>query len=121
MRNRPNFGNGGEVENIITQAKSRSVARRAKIPPSERTVDIVFEPEDFDPDYNRAAEATTNLIKLFSDVIGMDEIVERLKGYQEIAFNCKKRDMDPRKLIPMNFVFTGPPGKWMQSPKCSFY
>jgi len=111
MRNRPNFGNAGEVENIITQAKSRSVARRAKIPPSERTNDIVFEPVDFDPDHNRGAEATANLVKLFSDVVGMDDIVERLKGYQEIAFNCKKRDKDPRNLIPMNFVFTGPPGE----------
>jgi hypothetical protein len=111
MRNRPNFGNGGEVENIITQAKSRCVARRAKIPVLERPADVVFEPGDFDPEHNRAAEATTNLVKLFEDVVGMDDIVERLKGYQEIAFSCKKRDMDPREIIPMNFVFTGPPGK----------
>ncbi len=111
MRNRPNFGNAGEVENVITQAKARCVARRAKLSATDRPINIVFEPQDFDPDFNRGVTATANLVKLFDDVIGCDDIIDRLKGYQELALVCKKTDKDPRDLIPMNFVFTGPPGK----------
>ncbi|KAF8957451.1 P-loop containing nucleoside triphosphate hydrolase protein [Flammula alnicola] len=110
MRNRPNFGNAGEVENAITQAKARCVARRANLAPSERTDDIVFGPEDFDPDYDRAAKASANLVKLFDDIVGCEAIIEKLKNYQEVTLACKQRDMDPREFIQMNFVFTGPPG-----------
>ena len=127
MRNRPNFGNAGEVENIITQAKARCVARRAKLPAADRPINIVFEPQDFDPDFDRGATATVNLIKLFDDVVGCEDIIVRLKSYQELALVCKKSDKDPRELIPMNFVFTGPPGKtiyWSQyspsDPLCDF-
>ncbi|KAH8103940.1 P-loop containing nucleoside triphosphate hydrolase protein [Cristinia sonorae] len=110
MRNRPNFGNAGEVENIITAGKSRCVTRRARLPTSEKGPDIVFEPEDFDPDYNRTENASTNLVALFEDIVGHEDIIHRLSNYQEIARTCKARDLDLREHIPTNFVFTGPPG-----------
>ena len=110
-RNRPNFGNAGEVENLISEAKARAVQRRHEIPAAERPRDIVFEPQDFDPNHKRSENAATNLAKLFEDVVGCDDIVEQLGGYQKIAAVCKARDMDPREQIPTNFVFTGPPGQ----------
>lgn len=85
--------------------------RRGKQPISERTTDIVFDPEDFDPNYNRAANASANLSKLFEDVVGREDVVRRLRGYQEVARGCKARNLDAREQIPMNFVFSGPPGK----------
>ncbi|KAF8806261.1 P-loop containing nucleoside triphosphate hydrolase protein [Phlegmacium glaucopus] len=109
-RNRPNFGNAGEVENLISEAKARCVKRRQQIPATERTPYIIFEPQDFDPNHKRSENAATNLVKLFEDVVGCDDIVERLRGYQQIAAICKARDLDPRERIPTNFVFTGPPG-----------
>ena len=110
-RNRPNFGNAGEVENIISEAKARSVRRRHQIPAEERPRDIIFEPQDFDPNHNRSENAATNLAKLFEDVVGCGDIVKQLSNYQQIAAVCKARDMDPREQIPTNFVFTGPPGQ----------
>ncbi|KDR65734.1 hypothetical protein GALMADRAFT_106825 [Galerina marginata CBS 339.88] len=110
MRNRPNFGNAGEVENLITQAKMRCVARRTKLPASERTSNIVFQPEDFDPEWDRSAKASADLVKLFADIVGCEDIVKRLQNYLEIVDVCKIRDMDPREQIATNFVFTGPPG-----------
>ena len=110
-RNRPNFGNAGEVENLISEAKTRSVRRRHQIPAAERPGDIIFEPQDFDPDHKRSENAATNLAKLFEDVVGCDDIVQQLSNYQQIAAVCKARDMDPREQIPTNFVFTGPPGQ----------
>ena len=110
-RNRPNFGNAGEVENLISEAKVRCVRRRGQTPAAERTINIIFEPQDFDPNHKRSENATTNLEKLFEDVVGCGDIVERLRGYQQIAAICKTRDRDAREHIPMNFVFTGPPGQ----------
>ena len=114
-RNRPNFGNAGEVENLISEAKARSVRRRQQIPASERTLHIIFEPQDFDPNHKRSENAATNLVKLFEDVVGCGDIVEQLHRYQQIAAICKARDMDPREQIPTNFVFTGPPGQKSRS------
>ena len=48
-RKRPNFGNGGAVENLLGQTKTRYMARmRGSMPP----VVIVLQPHDFDPDFD---------------------------------------------------------------------
>ena len=99
------------MENIITQAKARCLSRRATLPAADRPIDIVFEPQDFDPDFDRGVTATANLVKLFDDIVGCEDIIDGLNGYQELALVCKKTGKDPRELIPMNFVFTGPPGE----------
>ncbi|KAJ8076334.1 hypothetical protein PM082_000755 [Marasmius tenuissimus] len=109
-RNRPNFGNGGEVENIITQAKIRQQKREGKLPISERSTDIVLFPEDFDPEYNRHENASSNLQTLFEDVVGCEDIVKKLGDYQKVATQMKARGKEPRHHIPTNFVFKGPPG-----------
>ena len=109
-RNRPNFGNAGEVENMIGAAKVRSVARRAAIPLSQRPIHIIFEPQDFCPDFDRSANASSNLAKLFEDIVGCQDIISRLGEYQQIAVVSKARGVDPREQIPTNFVFIGPPG-----------
>ena len=113
LRNRPNFGNAGEVENLITRAKTRALERRKQMSLSElaQQVDIVFIPEDFDPDCNREQNAARNLSKLFEDVVGHQSIIQRLGDYQKIAQTCKALSIDPRDQVPMNFIFTGPPGK----------
>jgi hypothetical protein len=104
-RMRPNFGNGGEVDNLLARAKARSQARLGSTP------DICLEPKDFDPDHDRSERAATNLAKLFGDVVGCEDIIKKLGDYQNIARTMKNRNMDPRNKIPMNFIFKGPPGK----------
>ncbi|CCM06492.1 uncharacterized protein FIBRA_08761 [Fibroporia radiculosa] len=110
LRNRPNFGNAGEVENLLGQAKGRYQLRLTSVPVNQRPFDIVFEPQDFDPNFDRDARASANLRDLFRDVVGCDNIVTKLSGYQETARKMKARDMDPRGQIPTNFVMKGPPG-----------
>ncbi|EKM56223.1 uncharacterized protein PHACADRAFT_209697 [Phanerochaete carnosa HHB-10118-sp] len=112
-RNRPNFGNGGEVENMLGKAKNNYQSRQSKLSASQRSSDVVFEPIDFDPNFNRAESSDTNLKKLFEDVVGCEKIVEKLQEYQNISRVTKLRGQDPREarhLIPTNFVFKGPPG-----------
>jgi hypothetical protein len=106
-RNRPNFGNGGEVENILGRAKARSQQRLGAV------AQIVLEPVDFDPDHDRSERAATNLQKLFADVVGCDDVIQKLRDYQSIAKTMTERGMDPRNKIPMSFVFKGPPGAFI--------
>ena len=109
-RNRPNFGNAGEVENLLGQAKGRHQARQALLPEGKRNFDVVFESQDFDPNYDRGAHASTNLQKLFEDVVGCEDVVRKLGEYQQVATALKARNIDARGEVPMNFVFKGPPG-----------
>lgn len=110
-KRRPNFGNGGEVENLISRAKVAQQQRESSKPVHERSFDVVFEPQDFDPDYDRASRASGNVKELFKDVVGCDSIVAQLEGYQKQAATMRKRGIDPEGSIPFNFVFKGPPGE----------
>ncbi|KAH0828787.1 P-loop containing nucleoside triphosphate hydrolase protein [Lanmaoa asiatica] len=109
LKDRPNFGNAGEVENVLGLAKDRYQKRMSSVPPHQRS-DVVFEPEDLDPDFNRGQNASANLAKMFEDVIGCDEIIQKLDRYQRIAQTMKAQGLDMRKQIPSNFIFKGPPG-----------
>ena len=109
-RNRPNFGNAGEVENQLGLAKDRHQRRQSVKDVSERSPHIVFEPIDFDPDYNRDAHASANMDTLFEGVVGCEDVIVKLKGYQQIARGMKAQGRDPQGMIPTSFLFKGPPG-----------
>ncbi|KAF1955358.1 P-loop containing nucleoside triphosphate hydrolase protein [Byssothecium circinans] len=106
-RNRPNFGNAGEVDIILDRAKAlhqkHLTARKVK------QIDT-FEAIDFDPEFDRGSRAATNLTQLFQDVVGCEDLIKQIQGYQTTAANMKALDMDPREQIPFNFLFKGPPG-----------
>jgi hypothetical protein len=108
-RNRPNFGNAGEVENLLGQAKIRYQARQALLP-ADKQFAILFEPQDFDANFDRDTHATANLNKLFEDVVGCEDIVARMGRYQKLAQALKARNKSTHDNIPTNFVFKGPPG-----------
>ena len=108
-RNGLNFGNGGDVENLISKAKANYQARQSRLPLEQRSIDFNFKPEDFDPDYDRAS-AATNLKDLFKDVIGSEEIVQKLDGFLKVVKGMRAQGLEPRGQIPMNFIFKGPPG-----------
>jgi hypothetical protein len=110
-RHLPNFGNAGEVENMISHAKAAHQTRQSALPSAKRSFDVIFEPQDFDAKFDRAINASLNCRELFKDVMGSDDIVEKLEGYIRTADSMKARGMDPRESIPFNFVFKGPPGE----------
>lgn len=132
-RDRPNFGNGGDVDNLLNQAKTglrnRIEAQRKAgenspdnaAPPNPTASDLsttgqdgeaitVLEPCDFDPEWDRDSHATTECQSLFQDLVGFDTITKRFQAYQRMAVNLRRRGKDPRKTIPLTFVFKGPPG-----------
>lgn len=107
-RNRPHFGNGGEVDIILDKAK---LLHQKHLSAGMTKLKDTFEPFDFDPEFDRGATASTNLPLLFKGVIGCEDIVKQLQAYQITAENMKTLNMDPRDQIPFNFLFKGPPGK----------
>ena len=112
-RMRPKFGNGGEVENLLTRAKINYQKRQSALPFHERRHDAVLEPVDIDPDFDRVNNSAANLAKLFEDVVDSDKIIKKLEGYQSIARRYRAMGKEPREakdLIPTCFVFKGPPG-----------
>ncbi|KAI0339377.1 P-loop containing nucleoside triphosphate hydrolase protein [Trametopsis cervina] len=109
-RNRPNFGNGGEVENLLAIAKSNYHSRQAALLEAQRGLDIIFQPMDFDPNYDRWAHPEENLQKQFADLTGCEKIMERFLEWQNIARILKQKGQDPRRLVPTTFQFKGPPG-----------
>lgn len=109
-RHRPNFGNAGEVENLISHAKASHQSRESKMPFSTRSADIIFEPQDFDANFDRSKNASINCRELFKDVLGCDEIIDKLEGYVQTTSSMRVRGIDPREHIPFNFIFKGPPG-----------
>jgi hypothetical protein len=111
LRNGLNFGNGGDVENILSKAKANYHARQSALPASQRSIDFVFEPEDFDLNHDRSSGAETNLQALFAGVIGCDDIIRTLDGFLKVAKGMRAQGLEPRGQIPMNLIFKGPPGK----------
>jgi len=109
-RQRLNFGNGGEVENLINKAKANYQKRLSVVKASDRPAQWIFQPEDFDPGYDRGRSATLNLHKLFKDVVGCETMIKKLEQYQKVAQAMKEKNVDFRPFIPTNFVFKGPPG-----------
>jgi hypothetical protein len=105
---RPNFGNGGDVENLLGKAKVNFTQRHRGN--RQALENIVFEAIDFDMDFDRALKADTRLSDLFKDTVGSDELVDRLRTIQQTAVTAKKRGENLADLIPTTFVFKGPPG-----------
>jgi len=108
-RNRKNFGNAGEVDNVLNAAKARHQQRLSAGTARDFST---LEAVDMDPDFDRGERAVTNVKMLFDGEIGRQEIIDRFEGYQRIVANMKARGDDPREEIPFRFLFKGPPGEY---------
>ncbi|KAI1750021.1 P-loop containing nucleoside triphosphate hydrolase protein [Xylaria castorea] len=110
-RNRPNFGNAGEVDIILDQAKERQQKRLSESIGSTKR--DLLEPQDIDPDYKRLEQAATNIKMLFKGVVGCEDVIQQLEGYQQEVQNMKElsfSDAEIRLQIPFGLLFRGPPG-----------
>ncbi|KAF1943538.1 P-loop containing nucleoside triphosphate hydrolase protein [Clathrospora elynae] len=106
-RNRPNFGNAGEVDIVLDRAKA---LHQKHINSGKVKQFDTLEAIDFDPDFDRGERAATNLSALFQDIVGCEDLIKQFQGYQTTAANMKALGMDPREQLPFNFLFRGPPG-----------
>lgn len=104
-RNRPNFGNAGEVDILLGRAKE-SYQKRGSAGKGKRRA--LLEAVDFDSEFERAEKSGANIRELFRGDVGREDLIERLEVYQKRVRCLKDLDMDPE--IPFNFLFRGPPG-----------
>lgn len=109
-RDRPNFGNAGAVENLISRAKEQEQKRTSAGGVVDFDPEITFLPQDFDEEHDRASGTEFRCRDLFADVVGCERLISQLEKYQRIAQNMKVHGKDPRAQIPFNFLFKGPPG-----------
>lgn len=103
-RNKPHFGNAGEVDILLNKAKQRHQARCRE---QNLKHNNELEAQDFDADFGKPS---ISINELFNDSVDAEALIGRLKEIQNVVVNLKARDMDPRKSVPWNFVFCGPPG-----------
>lgn len=95
-RNRLHFGNAGEVDIALNDAKMRQQKRTGD---DKTTAKGILEAQDFDPDFDRGDRANTNVAMLFKDSVGCDSIVAQLQGYQNIVANMRQLDMVRLELL----------------------
>ena len=118
---RPNYSNGGDVENCLDKAKLNYLRRQLKKPREEQEFEALLEPRDFDVDFDRMKAAHQRVQNALEGRVSSD-IISQLLQIQQIAKNAKKKNgknakviggnkSSPREFIPTNFVFRGPPGK----------
>lgn len=95
-RDRPNFGNAGDVKNLISYAKAQEQKRRSIQSVKSQKAQVLFLPQDFDKNFDRANNTTLNLRKLFADVVGCETLTGKLERYQRVAANMRARGIDPK-------------------------
>ncbi|KAG8157551.1 hypothetical protein KVR01_012593 [Diaporthe batatas] len=106
-RNRPNFGNAGEIDILLDAAKAKKQSRLSR---KETSSPSTLEAPDFDENFDRAERAETNVSMLFEGTVGQEDVITKLQGYQETVKTMKSLGLDPKEDIPFNFLFRGPPG-----------
>ncbi|RFU29842.1 hypothetical protein B7463_g6507, partial [Scytalidium lignicola] len=109
-RDRPNFGNAGAVENLLSRAKELEQKRSSASGAGNSEPEITFLPQDFDEQYNRASGSEVSCRDIFVDIVGCEKLIDQLEKYQRIAKNMKALNKDPRSQISFNFIFKGPLG-----------
>lgn len=109
-RNRANFGNAGEVDILLDRAKEAQQIRLGKSTDTNMLLLTELKEVDFDPEIDRRSRGESNTQEDFADLVGAESLVAQFQRYQRIAQNAKGLGLDPKELIPFNFVFRGPPG-----------
>ncbi|PYH42931.1 P-loop containing nucleoside triphosphate hydrolase protein [Aspergillus saccharolyticus JOP 1030-1] len=109
-RNRPIFGNAGEVNILLNSAKMQLQKRISCARHAAGSLPSTLDAEDFDEDFDRSERDDRNVARLFEGVIGCDEIIAKLEGYRQIVRKMRQLECDPRNEVPFNFLFRGPPG-----------
>jgi SpoVK/Ycf46/Vps4 family AAA+-type ATPase len=106
-RNRPNFGNAGEIDIMLDAAKAK---HQSRVSSKETNSASTLEAPDFDENFDRAERAETNVSMLFQGTVGQEDVIAKLQGYQETVRTMRSLELDPKEDIPFNFLFRGPPG-----------
>lgn len=96
----PNFGNVGELNNLLSKAILSMQRRHTNVDELQR--------EDFVPE--GWTDEVVSEEALFKRLVGCDAVKKQLSEYRNLIEFTKARGMDPIENLPFNFLFTGAPG-----------
>ncbi|KAK0643349.1 hypothetical protein B0T16DRAFT_459510 [Cercophora newfieldiana] len=106
-KQQPNFGNGGEVNNLIGRALANYRTRFGAMTAEQRSGHTCFEPGDMDPLYDRVVGVEDELEREFDQYIGIDHIKTQLKALARRASALRRAGRDPVPFMPFHLVFKG--------------
>ncbi|GFR50032.1 hypothetical protein Agub_g12193 [Astrephomene gubernaculifera] len=106
-RRKPNFGNAGAVNNLLSTAAVRMEGRLRGLPPARRAAEVP-QAEDFLPP--RQGGAASDPAGIFGDLIGCREVLSKLREWQATILGCQAVGRDPLQVVELNFRFVGAPG-----------
>jgi len=112
-RRRPNFGNAGAINNLLSDAAMRMEARTKHLTPAEQA-DAQPEPADFMTEADAAAAAAggaATAANVFADLIGCQSVLEKVKEWQATITASQRLGKDPLESFELNFLFVGSPGE----------
>eukprot|EP00198_Chlamydomonas_reinhardtii_P002822 XP_001692158.1 predicted protein [Chlamydomonas reinhardtii] len=104
QRRKPNFGNAGAVNNLLSSAVLRMEARLRKLTPAQRAAAAPV-PDDFLPPRQGGDPKA-----IFDDLIGCREVLAKLREWQATILACQAIGRDPLASFELNFRFVGAPG-----------
>eukprot|EP00168_Porphyra_purpurea_P019747 TRINITY_DN7999_c0_g1_i3.p1 TRINITY_DN7999_c0_g1~~TRINITY_DN7999_c0_g1_i3.p1 ORF type:complete len:636 (-),score=258.43 TRINITY_DN7999_c0_g1_i3:16-1923(-) len=111
-RVKPNFGNAGAVDNILSRAKLRFEERMAGATAAERAAATTLAAVDFLPaDGAGGAGGARDPSAIFADLVGVDDgIVSWLRDAVATIEQAQRMGRDPLDDLELTFQFVGPPG-----------
>eukprot|EP00873_Tetraselmis_striata_P010686 jgi/Tetstr1/430950/TSEL_020706.t1 len=102
-RAKPNFGNAGAVENLLSTAKLRMLSR----PGSDGKT---LAAEDFSLGASASSADAATLAAMFSDLVGCDGVKTKLQELRDTVLFMQGRGEPLGGAVSFGWVFTGGPG-----------
>lgn len=103
--NELNFDNDDDVKNLISKIKTNYRVWQSALSTTQKSIDFIFESQNFDSHYNRAFNAKINFEKLFQKVMSCEDIVSKLNEFLKVVKKMRAQGFEPREQISMNFIF----------------
>ncbi|KAF3061890.1 Protein CbxX, plasmid [Daldinia childiae] len=104
---RPNFTNAGEIDSLLSMAKTNYEMRLSAMTIISLDTDIEIEAADFDPDHDRGSRVDCR--KMMEGLVH-STITDKFVGYQKRCLGARRHGLDPREQVPTSFIFKGPSG-----------
>ena len=109
-KQRPNFGNGREVTNLIGRALANYRTRFGRMSEEQRSGDTCFEPEDIDPHYKQVLGVEDEVEQIFDHYVGVDHLKDQFKALARRANALRRAGRDPVPFMSFHLIFKGPFG-----------
>ena len=102
-----NFGNGGEIDNLLGRAIASFRHRFGNNPPEVQSGNVCLEPEDVDPSFENIFHVEDHIDSLFEGLVQIENLKEPFRGLARRSTFLRRNGRDPTRFMPFYFVFKG--------------